>query len=378
MSGGRLGAFWPSQTQRQLLAVALGTGEEALAAWQAIRPALDLDNLEPGSFALLPLVYHTLAEAGSDDPLLPRLKGIHRNTWVRNNLLLERAGDTALALEAADIRPLFVGGTFFASRFFPNVGLRPTTAVELLIDSGHAASTCAHLAVAGWTFRSDITEGPAGPRYFSDPHENLCIVRTALGFDFALAGDVALAHAPLWENAEPQQLRAGGSPLFPAPTEALLVALVLGARRKPTPSIVWILDTVMILRYGADRIDWQRFFDLGLPRGQGLRIRETLAYVSGLPQVDVPRSVLDRLAATPVSFAERLIYAGAAGSAARLGALPEVVAEQLVESADHGPVHAIRSVPARLRARWGLRSSSQLPAAAGRRALRRIAGRTGT
>ena len=68
MSGGRREAFWPSQAQRQLLAVALGTGEEALAAWQALRPTLDLDNLEPGSFTLLPLVYRTLAECGNDDP----------------------------------------------------------------------------------------------------------------------------------------------------------------------------------------------------------------------------------------------------------------------------------------------------------------------
>ena len=378
MSGGRREAFWPSQAQRQLLAVALGTGEEALAAWQALRPTLDLDNLEPGSFTLLPLVYRTLAECGSDDPLLPRLKGIQRNAWVRNNLLLERTGQTAEVLEAAGIRPLFVGGTLFASRFFPDVGLRPTAAVEVLIDSDHAADTCAPLAGAHWTFRPDITEGPAGPLYFSDAHENLCIVRTALGFDFALAGDVALAHAPLWENAEPQQLRFGASPLFPAPTEALLVALVLGARRKPTPSIAWILDTVMILRHAADRIDWQRFFDLGLPRGQALRLREALGYVSGLPHVDVPRPALDRLAATRVNLAERLIYAGAAGSAPRLGALPEVVAEQLVESAGLGPAHAIASFPARLRARWGLRSSSRLPGAVGRRALRHIAGRTGT
>ena len=80
------GSFWPSPSQRELLEVALGTGEEAQAAWQRLRPTLDLDNLEPGSFALLPLVYQALVENGSDDSLLPRLKGIYKNTWVRNNL----------------------------------------------------------------------------------------------------------------------------------------------------------------------------------------------------------------------------------------------------------------------------------------------------
>jgi hypothetical protein len=372
------GSFWPSPSQRELLEVALGAGEEAEAAWQRLRPTLDLDNLEPGSFALLPLVYQTLVENGSDDSLLPRLKGIYKNTWVRNNLLLERTGETADALGSAGLHPLFLAGTLFAARFYSNLGLRPTASVELLADPDRLDATCDGLGAADWTFRPDITEGPSGPRYFSDDHDNLCVVRTTLAFDFTHTGGSLAAHAPLLEKAEPHVLRSGASVLFPATTDALLVAVMLGARRKPTPAITWILDVAMILRNAGDRVDWTRLLDLTVARGQTIRLREALAYVSALPAVDVPRPALDRLASERVTRTQRLIYAGAAGSAPQLGALPEIVAAHLAASAGRGSVHAVTTFPASLRTRWGLESSSQLPLAAGRRAVRLISGRTST
>jgi hypothetical protein len=372
------GSFWPSPSQRELLEVALGTGEEAQAAWQRLRPTLDLDNLEPGSFALLPLVYQALVENGSDDSLLPRLKGIYKNTWVRNNLLLERTGETADALGSAGLRPLFIAGTLFAARFYPNLGLRPTPSVELLADPDRLDPVCDRLGDAGWTIRADITEGPSGPRYFSDDQGNLCVVRTTLAFDFTHAGGSIAAHAPLVEEAEPHALRSGTSVLFPATTDALLVAVVLGARRKPTPGITWILDAAMILRNARDRIEWTRLLDLAAARGQTTRLREALAYLSAFPAVEVPRPALDRLASERPRVTERLIYAGAAGSAPQLGALPEIVAAHLAESAGRGTVHAVATFPASLRRRWGLESSSQLPLAAGRRAVRLISGRTPT
>lgn len=370
------GSFWPSPSQRALLEAALGDQGAGQAAWHRLRPTLDLDNLEPGSFALLPLVYQTLAANGSDDSLLPRLKGIYKNTWVRNNLLLERTGETADALGSAGLRPLFLGGTLYAARFFPNLGLRPTASVELLADADQLEAARERLEVAGWTFRPEITEGPSGPRYFSDDDGNLCVVRTALAFDFTVAG--GSAHAPLLDRAEAHLLRSGTSVLVPETTDALLAAVVLGARRKPTPAITWILDVAMILRHAGERIDWTRLLDTAMAGGQTIRLREALAYVSTLPTVDVPQHALDRLASERVTVTQRLIYAGAAGSAPRLGALPEIVASHLVESAGRGAVHGVATFPATLRRRWGLRSSSQLPLAAGRRAVRLISGRTST
>ncbi|HZT52754.1 MAG TPA: lipopolysaccharide biosynthesis protein, partial [Gaiellaceae bacterium] len=68
--------FRPSPLQRQLLLVALGDPESATEAWASLPPTFSLDDLEPGSFELLPLVYRNLARTRPDEPLLPKLKGI--------------------------------------------------------------------------------------------------------------------------------------------------------------------------------------------------------------------------------------------------------------------------------------------------------------
>ena len=48
-------SFWPSPQQRLLLETALGDATEMLAAWDRLRPAFDLQTIEDGSFATLPL-----------------------------------------------------------------------------------------------------------------------------------------------------------------------------------------------------------------------------------------------------------------------------------------------------------------------------------
>jgi hypothetical protein len=45
-----------------------------------------------------------------DDEELPRLKGIYRRAWVRNNLLVKRAAEIGQALEDASVRALLVEG----------------------------------------------------------------------------------------------------------------------------------------------------------------------------------------------------------------------------------------------------------------------------
>jgi hypothetical protein len=121
----RTGSFWPSPLQEQLLQVALGNPDGAVATWERLRPGFDLDRLEPGSFVLLPLTYRALVDGGSDEPLLPRLKGIYRSTWVKNNLLVERTRETHEVLAEAGVEPFFVGGVT-VSAYYDDMGLRPT------------------------------------------------------------------------------------------------------------------------------------------------------------------------------------------------------------------------------------------------------------
>ena len=83
------GALQPTATQEALLRVVVAPADRLEERWRGLR-SLDLDHVERGALAFLPLVYMRLSDAGIDDLLLPRLKGAYRNVWYRNQLQLER------------------------------------------------------------------------------------------------------------------------------------------------------------------------------------------------------------------------------------------------------------------------------------------------
>src|SRR5439155_10104749 len=146
----RTGRFWPTPLQEQLLLAALGDPEDAAAAWRGLPPSFSLDELEPGSFELMPLIYRNLSSAGHRDSVLPRLKGIYRRTWARNNLLLERTREDADALRMAGIPALLLEGVTLALRYYPDLGSRPTTYLHFVVGKDDEVAAVARLERIGW------------------------------------------------------------------------------------------------------------------------------------------------------------------------------------------------------------------------------------
>lgn len=335
-------SFWPTPQQELLLAIALGGEDEATAAWREVRLQLDLDRLEPGSFALMPLVYRALSQAEAKDSRLERLKGIYRSTWAKNNLLAERAKEAASELGG---RVAVLGGISTAQRFYGDLALRPTPAVDLLVE--RAAES---VEPAGWRLTS------AGPvHWYENGDGRLLTIRSAISPDFA---------AVVWDAVEPLELR-GGKLLALSPADELLAACVLGARAAAFHSITWIPDAVLVIRSGS--VDWDRVVDRTLTFGQTLRVRQALEYLAG--RIDVPTHVREGLGSAPVSGRERAAHRLTTTRFMGLGGLPHTLGEHL------GAGGGLRTLPAVLRERWSVDHGRQLPVAVGRRAWHAVRGR---
>lgn len=356
--------YWPTPVQEQLLDAALGDPAGSVAVWRALQPRFSLDELEPGSFELLPLVYRNLSSTEYDDPLLPRLKGIYRRAWVKNNLLLERTKEIGEALRAAGIQALFLEGAVLADRYYPELGLRPTSTTHLLVRADEAAGAVVALERIGWRVRAASGDYP-GWRFLFDDDGNVCVLRTSIAFDFA-AAEGAVSDAPLWESAERQAV-AGTEVLVPAPTDALLAICVSGARLSPLPRTQWIADAAMVLR--GHEVDWRRLVELGQGRGQTLRLRAVFDYLLRLPVPHPPEEVHIRLDEASVTRRERLIYALSSRSIRGLGGVPETTAAHLAATPHESLARALVSLPARFRDRWGLQHTWQVPLAASRRVI---------
>jgi hypothetical protein len=364
-------AFWPTRQQRLLLEIALGERAEAEVAWRELRPGLDLQTIEDGTFAALPLVYRSLDAAVPDEPLLPRLKGMYRSTWARNTLLGERLGVTARALDAAGVPCLLVGSLGAARRYYATLGLRPTQAIELLVRDDDVLVAVKALATAGWTARGPGRASRADPLVLLDDGGNICLLTTALAPDVVCR----TPYGPLRNRAT--ELEQNGVQVKAlAPTDDLLAAIVTGARTRAAASIQWILDVAMIQRSVPDEIDWDRLVATGIAWGQGIRLREALGYVDGLPGVSVPPGVRRALGERQPDRRERIGYACSTRALGRLGSLPHAFGEHLAETAGQTTTATIAAFPGFLRRRWRLERTSQVPLAGARRACRAVVRRS--
>lgn len=360
--------FGLSPLQQHLLVVALEDSPEVVAdTWKEIRPQLALDELEPGVYELLPLVYRNLAECDLDEPELPRLKGIYRKAWVANALLVERTKETAEALTAVGIPALFIEGVVLASRFYSELGLRPTTVVDVCVSERDEPAALAQLQHAGWAASEGAANATPRDRYLSDRNGHFCRLRSRLSIDCGLHAAFE-SNLPFWESNEWHSM-GGVDVCVPGPTETLLAVIVTNARRGVTPAVRWLVDAKMVLRA---ELDWQRLVALANDARQVSRLRDTLRYLATLPGAKPPDAVLTSLGDLKVTRRERMSYACTNGSIKGVGALPDLFAEHLGATTDTSPLRTIATFPRFLRNRWGLAHTWLVPIAAGRRALRRL------
>ncbi len=361
------GSFWPTRTQELLLQTALAEREHALAAWRELQPRLEVEKLEQGTMSVLPLVYRALSAGAGDDPMLPRLKGIYRSTWVRNNLISERFKETLGALRAAGIEPVMIGSLAAAVRYYPELALRPTPALDLLIDPGELQAGTRALGRLGWSAPVKPARDGRLPTWFSDASGFACLLRTRAAVELELDRHALQPRTCLVEVAS-CEVRAL------APTEDLLVACVSGARIREVRSVDWLVDIAQLLRTVPSDVDWHRLLELAAGHGQVLRLRRTLDYLSRVLDVTVPEDARRALAASPISSRERLSYTSAGAALRGLGSFPQAISEHLVDTRERSTLHTLAAFPGFLRRRWDVAHGWQLPIAGGRRAYRALSG----
>jgi hypothetical protein len=356
--------YRPTGLQEQLLLVALGDPDSAAEAWKSLPASFSLDELEPGSFELLPLVYRNVAQTDPADPLLPRLKGIYRRSWVKNNLLLGRTSEIAETLQTVGVPALFLEGPTHAVRFYGDLALRPSSSVHVLVPASDAPEASRQLERHGWTTRPGSDAYPDW-RVLFDAGGNICVLRSSLVFDYIGVG-AEPSEGSLWEAAETD--RVGDTEvLVPSPTDAFFAACVAGARYGPLPPTQWLTDTVMILR--ADEVDWDRLIELAVTHGQGLRLREALDCLLRFPVPERVAAAHAWLAGWSATRRERLVFALSSGRFARRGGPAQALAQLVATTSGEPLARTAARIPALLCARWSLTHRWQLPLAAARRLL---------
>lgn len=296
---------WPRPDQTLLLRACLEEGELAREAWEEWSATVDLDEINPQSNYLLPMLDHNLRRIGiSSHPWLGRIKGYHRYVWAKNRRLFAQADmliESVRPLVGDDL--LLIKGAALACKYYPGTGLRAMGDFDFMIKREAAPRVLNHLCASGWKLVHWPRADRLPERYFFCRHSENAYREDGAEVDvhWHLMENLC-GTAPnqiFWEGALPMTLPGGTQVNALQLTDLLFHACVHGLRWQPSPQLRWIVDALVLLRQDEE-LKWERLtaladtFRFSLPLGTALKyLNSTFPRQASVPE-SVIRYLLER------------------------------------------------------------------------------------
>ncbi|MCI0453372.1 MAG: nucleotidyltransferase family protein [Candidatus Dadabacteria bacterium] len=325
------GGCWPTKEQRLLLQASLLQGNVATDAWLTWKSTVDLNNIDPGSYRLFPLLYFNLRLNGIEDPLMNIFQWVYRNTLNNNRMLFQKIPELLNCFYNEGIQIMLLKGASLTLLYYRDYGLRPMIDVDMLVHTEKALDAIKLLTKLGW--RSTITPlkgftkigflsklgWTPKERQFEDFSKEYFSVRHAHDFINPEKFTIDLhwhllqgynevnADLDFWDGAA--STRVDNIPAVALnPTDLLLHVCAHGVRWNPVPPIRWIADAITIVNKAQEEINWDRMIALVKRHRLILPIKEALSYLKAFLLVPVPETVLDELQTFSISKTEFFEY----------------------------------------------------------------------
>lgn len=304
---------------------ALLAGEPALEAWQQWRSRVDVEQLDPGSYRVLPLLFRNLDRLQVKDALMGRFRGVYRLTWYQNQMQFHTITPLLHLFHEVGIPTMVLKGTALTLLYYRDYGLRPMADCDLLVPTAQAREAFDLLKGLGWK--------PSNPQLTMPPREGFFITRhaVALAHDDGREFDIhwhALqqgcydgADDDFWSTAIAADVHGAPTTVL-NPADELLHTCVHGMKWNPVPPLRWLADATIIIRQAGAGLDWNRLVEQAKKRRLILPVRETLAYIQEILQVPVPAAVLREMNGEPISRIEHLEHDNNIRPAGILSGLP--------------------------------------------------------
>jgi hypothetical protein len=359
---------WPTRSEIDLLHAALDEDPRSgRAAWDRWR--LETGGIpDPAALRLLPLVEWNLRRA---TPGALEAPGFVEKATITGISIADAAAPVVRALREAGASALVLKGLALAHAFYPHPGLRPMSDVDLLVEPSRFAQSRAALEELGWTI--------AEP----EPEARLRHLHGA-AYRKSDAPEIDLHTRALAESASPEadagffsravSLDIAGTPAMTlSPGDHLLVVCVHGLRWSAAPAVHWVADAVMILRRGG-AIDWEAL----IREARARRLESPLCRALGLLTEEfsapVPVAILERLASAD-SPARRRELAVRMARPTLAGGLFLHWRQFSQERSELSLGGRLRRFPSHLKEMWDLGHAWEVPAAAIRKGVGRLARR---
>jgi hypothetical protein len=294
----------PNREQTWLLHAAVSGGDRAIQSWRSWRDQIELDDIDPASFRLLPLVYRNMVALGQDDPLLKRLKGVYRHTWYKNQILYRQAQGVLADLQQAGIAVMLLKGAALSDRFYRDDGKRFMNDVDIMVPHADFEKAAAIMLENGW--RPDLYSSDAMFWYHRHQFKHGSAFKkqqVEIDLHSGLMRFMPQNDQVLWRSSIKGNWQ-GYPVFFLDDTDQLFHTCVHGVTWS-FGFLSWIPDALAILRSETTEVSWPTLIETAQRTRTILYLRNALAYLVKEFQAPVPCEVVRELEVLPVSWVER-------------------------------------------------------------------------
>jgi hypothetical protein len=301
-----------TKEQELLLQAALLSGDRALDAWHRWLGCTDIeDEMDNGSFRLLPLLFYNLKKHHIDHPIMSRLKGIYRHAWYNNHKLFFELSKILKSINNAGIPSMILKGAALTIETYKNYAIRPMADIDILVPEKHADLTNTLLKRAGWSSPADRSLKMDLKYRHSLNFENIA------GFEFDLhwhpvkdssivASEKHYDHI-FWQHAVPIKI-VDEPTLAPGRPESLFLVIIHGTWRNAEPPIRWIADAMFLIDSFENETEWERFVVHVKNYSVPLQIKRALVYLKEKFDAPIPTVIFEALNRIRPTFLQRLVY----------------------------------------------------------------------
>jgi hydroxymethylpyrimidine pyrophosphatase-like HAD family hydrolase len=226
------------------------TDDKVLDNEQALPPVFK--TLDAGSYRLMPLIYRNLEQ--TSDLLVPHLKSIYRNTWMKNQFVLKKVREAVAALQNAGIETMLLKGLCMALIYYKDLGVRPTADGDVMVHTKDVKQAIAVLKKQPYNY-DILSFNNAMSDYIHAAH-----LFDQDNFDFDIhwhllfLNRTAEADAPFWAAKNKFNFPNGLTTNVLSPTHQVLHNLVHGNFPDVAAPIRWVADCYVICQ--NHEIDW--------------------------------------------------------------------------------------------------------------------------
>lgn len=248
--------------QLELLRCATLQPSEALLEWEQLVRRVPVEDFDHHAQRLLSSVWVNLKKASKNFSDEPRLRGIHRRTWVHNKRLKGAAIGVLELLASVKIPTMVLKGLAYNEIFYLDSGMRPSWDFDIFVPLQQAEQALVLLEADGWVIKHDrhvpLERFEHGATLVKDGleldlHWNL--LREARNPEQDL---------PFWQEAVPIELD-GCSTLTLSPNHQLFFLLAI-ANREPENLSRYLVDLFFFTRHSGQIFDLQHIREMLIER----------------------------------------------------------------------------------------------------------------